>query len=58
MCRLDPTIHDSALGRKGCRTVVMRGRPYRGYVYIDAEAVRTKRQLDYWVQLALDYNGR
>jgi TfoX/Sxy family transcriptional regulator of competence genes len=56
MCRLDPAIHDAALKHKGCRTVVMRGRPYRGYVYIDAEAVRTKRQLDYWVRLALDYN--
>jgi TfoX/Sxy family transcriptional regulator of competence genes len=56
MCRLDPAIHDAALKHKGCRTVAMRGRPYRGYVYIDAEAVRTKRQLDYWVRLALDYN--
>lgn len=58
MCRIDPEIHDTALERKGCRTVVMRGRPYRGYVYVDAEVVRTKRQLDYWVRLALDYNGR
>ena len=57
MCRLDPAIHNAALKHKGCRTVVMRGRPCRGYVYIDAEVVRTKRQLDYWVHLALDYNG-
>ena len=58
MCRLDPAIHDAALKHKGCRTVVMRKRPYRGYVYVDAEAVRTKRQLEYWVRLALDYNRR
>ena len=58
MCRLDPMIHDAALKHKGCRKVVMRGRPYRGYVYIDAGAVRTKRQLDYWVGLALEYNDR
>src|SRR5574337_950048 len=58
MCRLDPAIHDSAIERKGCRTVVMRGRPYRGYVYIDAEVVRAKRWLQYWVRLALHYNGK
>lgn len=56
MCRIDPAIHDAALERKGCRTVVMRGRQYRGYVYVDAEAVRTKGELDYWIRLALDYN--
>jgi TfoX/Sxy family transcriptional regulator of competence genes len=57
MCRIDPAIHDAALRRKGCRTVIMRGHPYRGYVYIDTRIVRGNR-LDYWVRLALDCNGR
>ena len=57
MCRIDPAIHDSAVQHKGCRTVVMKGRPYRGFVYVAAEAVGTKRNLDYWVRLALDYNS-
>jgi TfoX/Sxy family transcriptional regulator of competence genes len=35
MCRIDPALHDAALELKGCQTVVMKGRPYRGYVYID-----------------------
>ena len=58
MCRIDPVIHDAALDREGCRTVVMKGREYRGYVYVDAAAVRTKRVLDYWLRLALDYNDK
>jgi hypothetical protein len=41
MCRIDPAIHDAALESKGHRTVVMNGRQYRGYVYVDAEVVRT-----------------
>jgi TfoX/Sxy family transcriptional regulator of competence genes len=57
MCRIDPAIHDTALERQGCRTVVMKGREYRGFVYVDREAVRTKGDLDYWVGLALDYNN-
>jgi hypothetical protein len=46
------------LERKGCRTVVMKGRQYRGYVHVDANAVRDQRDLDYWIGLSLDYNGR
>jgi len=56
MCRIDPAIHDAALQRPGCRTVVMKGRQYWGFVYVDAEALRTEGGLRYWVGLALDYN--
>jgi TfoX/Sxy family transcriptional regulator of competence genes len=58
MCRIDPTIHDAVLQRRGCRTVVMKGRQFRGYVHVDAEAVRTKDELGYWIGLALDYNRK
>ena len=57
MCRIDPAVHDAALERKGCRTMTMKGREYRGYVYVDAGAVSNKRDLDYWIALALDYNA-
>lgn len=56
MCRIDPAIHDAALERKGCRTVVMKGREYRGYVHVDANAVRAESELNYWIGLALAYN--
>ena len=56
MCRIDPASHDDVLRRKPCRTVVMKGRSLRGYVRVDASDVKTKRDLDYWVALALDYN--
>ena len=26
MCRIDPAIHDAAIQRQGCRSVVMKGR--------------------------------
>ena len=56
MCRIDPALHDAVLKRKGSRTVVMKGREYRGYVYVDAASLRTKAALSYWVDLALSYN--
>jgi TfoX/Sxy family transcriptional regulator of competence genes len=56
MCRIDPSTHDVAIKRKGCRMVVMKGREYRGYVHVDASAVRTKAALESWVKRALEFN--
>lgn len=56
MCRIDPVLHDAALEREGCQTVVMRGREYRGWVDVQAEFVRTESALQYWVDMALSYN--
>ena len=58
MCRIDPERHDAAVARKGARTMRMRGRAYRGFVHVRADAVKTKRALDYWVKLCLDFNRR
>ena len=58
MCRIDPATHDTAVERKGCTTVVMKRREYRGYVHIDADALSTKPDLDHWINLALEFNGR
>ena len=58
MFRIDPAIHDEAVARDGARTMTMRGRAYRGYVHVDASAVRTKKDFDYWVALALSYNAQ
>lgn len=48
MCRIDPELHDKALTQSGCRTVVMRGHEYRGWIYVDADAVHTQRSLKHW----------
>jgi TfoX/Sxy family transcriptional regulator of competence genes len=58
MCRIDPELHEAATQRKGVRTVTMRAREYKGYVYVDADALRSKREIEYWVRLALDFNKR
>lgn len=56
MCRIAAERHDAAIARPGCQTVVMRGRSYRGYVYVAADAVTSARALKYWVTLALNHN--
>lgn len=58
MCRIDPELHEKAITRKGCHTVVMRNKPYIGWVYINEEVIKTKVQLAHWIKLALDFNKR
>ena len=58
MCRIDPAVHEESIKKKGCRTVVMKGREYKGYVYVNQEAIKSKKDLDYWIGLALDFNKR
>lgn len=58
MCRIDPAIHDEALKKKGVRTVQMGGRDYKGYVYVSEDVITTKKELQYWIRLALDFNKK
>ena len=58
MCRIDPSLHNDVLKKKRCRTVVMRGREYKGYVHVDATDVATKKEFNFWIGLALDYNKK
>jgi TfoX/Sxy family transcriptional regulator of competence genes len=58
MCRINPDIHETAIKRKGCRTVIMKGREYKGYVYVNEDSLHTKADFDYWIALALDFNKK
>ncbi len=56
MVRLDPAIFDEALEKESCKPMDFTGRIMKGYVFVDAEALNTKRKLEYWLKLVLDYN--
>ena len=56
MCRIDPALHDNVTMQKGVKTVNMRGRDLKGYVHVSEDTLKTKKELNYWIELALDYN--
>ena len=58
MCRIDPAMHAEALKKKGCRTVRMKEREYKGYVFVSNEGMKATKDFDYWIGLALDYNKK
>ena len=58
VCRIDPAIHGQALKRKGCETVIMRGRKHKGFVYVNEDGLRLKRDFDYGIGFSLDFHSR
>ncbi len=56
MVRLDPAKYDEVLEKEGCRPMDFTGKVMKGYVFVDTDVLRTKKQLQYWINLALDYN--
>jgi TfoX/Sxy family transcriptional regulator of competence genes len=55
MVRVEPEEGDRLLERPHVEPFEMRGRPIAGWLRIDAEGVRTKRQLEPWVKRGVAY---
>src|ERR1700748_2247548 len=57
MIRLDPEKYDEALEKEGCTPMDFSGKLMKGFVFVKASAVTTKKNLEYWIKLALEYNS-
>jgi TfoX/Sxy family transcriptional regulator of competence genes len=55
LVRVDPETSDTLLGSTDARPMEMRGRQMLGWLRVDAEDVRTKRQLEKWVRIGTAY---
>jgi TfoX/Sxy family transcriptional regulator of competence genes len=55
LVRVDPATTDSLIARETACVFVMGGRPMTGWVRVEANAVRTARQLSRWVLRSVDY---
>ena len=56
MARINPDIYQESLLKKGCREMNFTGKPMKGYVFLTDEAIDLDANLQYWLQLALDFN--
>ena len=57
LVRVDPAQSDHLVETTAAEEAIMRGRPAQGWLRIDAEHVRTKRQLERWVKLGAAQAG-
>lgn len=58
MVRIDPEIQELALTKKGCKEMDFTGRPMKGFVFVEPEGIDMDEELEYWIDLALEYNPR
>jgi len=58
MCRVDPEMQDTLVEENGCRSMVFNNRVMKGYILLEETAIRTKKQFDRWIDLALEFNPR
>ena len=56
MVRLDPAKYDKVMEKEGCMPMDFTGKIMKGYVFVDIGVLNTKKKLEYWIKLALDYN--
>lgn len=58
MCRFDPELTQQVMAKKNVRPMIMKGRKYKGYCYVEPAGFKRKQELEYWIMLCLEYNHR
>ncbi|MBK5285488.1 MAG: TfoX/Sxy family protein [Bacteroidia bacterium] len=58
MVRLDPVRFDEVMKKDGCKPMDFTGKVMKGYIFMDADVLKTKKQLEYWVRFALEFNKK
>lgn len=56
MVRFDPAKTDEIMEKEGCKPMDFTSKVMKGFVFVDVEALTTKKKLEYWINLALEYN--
>lgn len=56
MCRIGESVYENVLEQNYCIPMEFTGHSMKGYVYVTQDGFKTNANLDYWLQLCLDYN--
>ncbi len=56
MARIGETAYEKVIDKEECLPMDFTGRPMRGYVFVTPDGFDMDEDLEYWVQLALDFN--
>jgi TfoX/Sxy family transcriptional regulator of competence genes len=58
MLRCEPEMTDELLSKKGARPFDLTGKPMKGWLLIDEVGAKSKKDFDYWVQIATEANKK
>jgi TfoX/Sxy family transcriptional regulator of competence genes len=58
MCRFDPSLKEKLVIKTGFLPMIMKGKEYKGYCYVEPAGFKSKKDFDFWVNLCLDFNKK
>lgn len=58
MLRFDPALQEELSEKDGYETMLMKGKAYKGYCYINPGGYQGKKDFEFWLKLCLDFNHR
>lgn len=58
MVRFDPALNDEIMEKSGVGPMDFTKRVMKGFAFVEIGSLKTARELEYWVALALDFNKR
>ena len=58
MARIDPELESKVLNKPGARPMDFTGRPMKGYVFVAPSGVDREDDLEYWINLCLEFNPK
>jgi hypothetical protein len=56
LCRIGPYKYNETMEMNHCRPMIHNGRTMTGFVFVSNEGIRRKKDFEYWVNLALEFN--
>lgn len=57
MVRVGKASYEKLLKKKGCREMDFTGKPMKGFLFIYPEGFDKERDLDFWINKALEFNN-
>lgn len=58
MCRYDPEFLTVVSGRKGYLPMIMKGKEYIGYCYVEPNGFENKKDFEFWMNICLGFNEK
>ncbi len=58
MCRFDPNLQEEVSEKIGFLPMIMRGKEYQGYCYVEPTGFQKEKDFKYWLTICLDFNKK
>ena len=58
MCRFDPKLLETIAEKTGFLPMIMKGKQYKGYCYVEPIGFSKQKDFEYWINLCLDFNEK